>query len=74
MKQKLTNRQKIDRAHETRMWIKDVIIPTATALVFIDRVNPGLKYHVSDWCKDKVDKVDKVKKRFDGKDAKFKEL
>jgi len=68
---KWTNRQKIDRAHEARMWIKDVIIPTATALVFIDRMNPGLKYHVSDWFKDKSDKI---KKRFDGKDAKFKEL
>lgn len=71
MRQKLTNRQKIDRAHEARMWIKDVIIPTATALVFIDRLNPGLKYSVSDWCKSKFNKV---KERFDGKDAKFKEL
>lgn len=71
MRQKLTNRQKIDRAHETRMWIKDVIIPTATAVVVIDRVNPGLKYHVADWFKDKKEKV---KKRFDTKTAKFKEL
>ena len=71
MRQKLTNRQKIDRAHETRMWIKDVNIPTATALVVIDRVNPGLKYHAADWIKDKKEKV---KRKFKIKDAKFKEL
>ena len=53
MSRKWTNRQKIDRAHETRMWIKDVIIPTATALVFIDRMNPGLKYHAATWLNEK---------------------
>ena len=71
MRQKLTNRQKIDRAHETRMWIKDVIIPLATSLVVIDRVNPGLKYKAHDWCKSKVDKV---KEKFNTENAKFKEL
>ena len=59
---KLTNRQRIDRAHEVRMWIKDVIIPTATALVFIDRMNPGLKYHAKDWFSEKKQNiVNKIK-------------
>lgn len=71
MKKKWTNRQKIDMAHELRMTFKDVVIPTVTAAVFIDKMNPALKYHIADWFKDKSDRV---KKRFDGKDAKFKEL
>ena len=54
---KLTNRQKIDASHEARMWIKDVIIPAVTACVFIDRINPGLKYRISDWGKEKFAKV-----------------
>ena len=58
-RQKLTNRQRIDRAHETRMWIKDVIIPLGTSLVIIDRVNPLLKYKVSDFAKEKYDKIKK---------------
>ena len=57
MSKKWTNRQKIDRAHEARMWIKDVIIPTATSLVFIDRMNPGLKYHAADWLNEKKTKI-----------------
>lgn len=36
----------VQAAHEARMWIKDVIIPSVTALVVIDRVNPSLKYSV----------------------------
>lgn len=71
MKNKWTNRQKIDRAHETRMWIKDVIIPTATALVLIDKMNPGLKYHASDWFKKKAKNI---KDRFNTKDVDYKEL
>lgn len=39
------------------MWIKDVIIPTATALIFIDRMNPGLKYHAKDWFSEKKQNI-----------------
>ena len=54
---KITHRQRIDRAHEARMWIKDVIIPAATAMVFIDRMNPGLKYHIADSIKAKKERI-----------------
>lgn len=57
MRKKMSTRQKIDATHEARMWIKDVIIPTVTAAVFIDRMNPGLKYRIYDWGKDKHDKL-----------------
>ncbi len=57
---KLSHRQRIDRAHETRMWIKDVIIPAGTALVLIDRMNPILKYKVGDWFTNKKRKIEDV--------------
>lgn len=54
---KMSTRQRIDASHEARMWIKDVIIPGITAAVFVDRLNPGLKYKLYDWGKGKIDKA-----------------
>lgn len=56
-KKKMSTRQRIDASHEARMWIKDVIIPSVTAAVFVDRMNPGLKYKLYDWGKSKIDKA-----------------
>lgn len=61
---KMTSRQKIDAAHETRMWIKDVVIPASLALVFIDTLNPQLKYD----AKQKIDETkQKIKDKFNKK-------
>lgn len=49
MRRKPTYRQRTDRAHETRMWIKDVIIPVIMACVLINRWDPGLKFKIQDW-------------------------
>ena len=53
----MSTRQRIDASHEMRMWINQVIIPAVTAAVFIDRMNPGLKYKIVDGVKNKVDDV-----------------
>ena len=47
------------KAHETRMWIKDVIVPTVSmavcgAMIFHD---PDIRQGVKDWGRDTMAKV-----------------
>lgn len=56
-RRKMTYRERIDASHERRMWLKDVVIPGAIALAFIDRMNPQLKYEIAGYVRNKKEQI-----------------
>lgn len=47
----------MDRSRELRLWLKQIIIPGAFALILVDRQYPNLKYQVRDKVKEFADKT-----------------
>jgi len=47
----------MERSREIRLWLKQIIIPGAFALILVDRQYPDLKYQVRDKVKRFVNKT-----------------